>query len=131
LGWVGVFSAIREHHQKAAALVAGLAVVSVWLAYAAFTQNILAQWRYALVLAVVLAVFCARGARVFSSFLDVSLRSLTLVAAAVALICQGLITYVAFVDSGVLTRQLGMLSPIRPDQFASRAMLDWIEANLT
>jgi len=52
-------------------------------------------------------------------------------AAAVALAWQGLITYVAFVDSGVLTRQLGMLSPIRPDQFASRAMLDWIEANVT
>ncbi|PYX56890.1 MAG: hypothetical protein DMG76_13500, partial [Acidobacteria bacterium] len=131
LGWIGVFSAIRERHQKAAALVSGLAVICFWLAYAAYTHAILAQWRYALVLAVVLAVFCAPGARVTSTFLNVSLRSLTLVAAAVALVGQGLITYVAFVDSGVLTRQLGMLSPIRPDQFASRAMLDWIEANLT
>jgi hypothetical protein len=131
LGWVGVFSAIRGRHQKAAALVSGLAVISVWLAYAAFTHDILAQWRYALVLAVVLAVFCAPGARVFSSFLNLSLRVMTVVAVAVALASQGLITYVAFVDYGVLTRQLGSLSPIRPNQFDSRAMLDWIKANST
>ena len=131
LGWLGVFSAIRERHQKAVPLVCGLALISVWLAYAAFTHNILAQWRYALVLAVVLAVFCAPGARVLSSFLNFSLRSITLVAVAVALTWQGLITYVAFVDHGVLTRQLGSLSPIRPNQFASRAMLHWIEANLS
>src|SRR5437762_1122642 len=131
LGWLGVLSAIRERHEKPVALVCGIAVISVWLAYAAFTHNILVQWRYALVLAVVLAVFCAPGARLLSSFLRLSPRSTTLVAAAVALAWLGLITRVAFVDSGVLTRQLGSLSPIRPNQFASRAMLDWIEANST
>ena len=52
-----MFSAIRERHQKAAALVSGLAVICFWLAYAAYTHAILAQWRYALVLAVVLITF--------------------------------------------------------------------------
>jgi len=131
LGWVGVLSAVRQRHEKAVALVSGLVVISVWLAYAAFVHDIQAQWRYALVLSVVLAVFCVPGARILSSSLNLSLRSMTLVAAGVAIVVQGLITYVAFVDSGVLTRQLGSLSPIRPNQFDSRAMLDWIAANLT
>src|SRR6266480_2461819 len=131
LGWVGVFAAIRERHQKAVALVCGFVVISVWLAYAALLHDILAQWRYALVLAVVLAVFCAPGARALSLFLNLSLRSITLVAVAVALTWEGLIAYLAFVDHGVLTRQLGSLSPIRPNQFDSRAMLDWIENNLS
>ena len=131
LGWIGVFAAIRERALKASALVAGLGIISAWLAYAAFTHKIQAQWRYALVLSVVLAVFSSRGTRVLSAYLNMSTRCVVVVVVLVALAWQGFITYVAFVDSGTLTRQLAMLSPVRPDQFSSRAMLDWIDANLT
>lgn len=132
LGWIGVASAIRATRRAAIPLVLGLFVTTVWLAYAAFMHDILAQWRYALVLAVVLAVFSLPGAKSLARCIRaLTLRRITAVAAFAALALQALITYVTFVDSGAITRQLGVLSLLRPNQFGSRELLSWINANST
>jgi len=129
LGWVGVFTAVRERRQSTTPLVIGLLTICVWLSYAAFSHSILAQWRYALVLIVLLTVFCLPGAQAIAHlFRTLTLRRITFAVAIVALIWQGFITYVAFVDCGTLTRQIGMLSLIRPNQFEQQALLAWIRS---
>lgn len=130
LSWVGALAVVRERRKVAAPLVLGLVITSTWLAYAAFTHDILAQWRYALILVVVLSVFCLRGAqRIMQLVRALTPGRLAFAVGSAAVAWQALITYVAFVDSGPATRQLGILSPIRPNQFASRDMLEWIREN--
>lgn len=129
LGWFGLGFALRRRIRESWPLVAGVLFVSAWLAYAALKHDILAQWRYSLILVVVLAVFCLRGAEVVAGAVrGLTLPRITAVAAVVAILTQGAITYVSFVDAGALTRQLGIISPIRPQQFGSRRMLAWIDA---
>ena len=132
LGWIGVAEAIRERRHHAIPLVLGLFVVCAWLAYATFKHDIQTQWRYALVLVVVLTVFSLPGARALArSSRAFTLHHIAMVAISAALVWQSFITYVTFVDCGALTRQLGILSPIRPNQFGSQTLLAWINANST
>lgn len=80
----------------------------------------------------VLAAFVAIGARTVAHWRP-ALDGRRLVGAtlAVGLIWQALVTDAALHDRGVVTRQIGGLSPIRRSQFATRALLDWTATHAT
>jgi hypothetical protein len=130
LGWTGWACAIRERRLAAIPVSLGIVVVCIWLGYATFQHDIEAQFRYALVIAVLLSVFCLTGADALNRFWPVltgkRIAAATLVTAVASVAA---VTVLAFIDAGVLTRQIGMLSPIRPGQFASRDLLTWIRSS--
>jgi 4-amino-4-deoxy-L-arabinose transferase-like glycosyltransferase len=130
LGWTGLVCALRERRIMALPVALGIVVVCIWLGYAAFRHDILVQWRYALVIAVPLCVFCLPGAEALTRFSPVltgrRIAVATLVTAAASATA---VTVLAFVDAGTLTRQIGALSPVRSGQFASRDLLAWIRIN--
>jgi 4-amino-4-deoxy-L-arabinose transferase-like glycosyltransferase len=130
LGWTGLLCAVRERRLVAVPVVLGIVVACAWLGYAAFRHDILVQWRYALVVAAPLTVFCLPGAEALTRLWPVltgrRIAAATLVTAAAS---AAAVTALAFVDAGTLTRQIGTLSPIRPNQFASSDLLTWIRSN--
>ena len=127
LGWTGWACAIRRREPMTLPLYLGIFVVCIWLAYASFRHDILAQFRYALVVAALLSVFCLPGTEALTRRWPVlsgkRIAAATLVTAVVSVAA---ITILAFVDAGTFTRQIGALSPIRPGQFASRDLMTWI-----
>jgi hypothetical protein len=131
LGWTGLVSAIRERRLLALPVVLGIVLVCVWLGYAAFRHDILAQWRYALAVVAPLAIFCRPGAatltRLWPALTGKRIAAVTLVTAVAS---TAAVIFLAFSEAGPLTRQIGMLSPIRPAQFASRDLLRWIRVNV-
>jgi Dolichyl-phosphate-mannose-protein mannosyltransferase len=130
LGWTGLVCAIRQRQLAALPVVLGIVVACIWLGYAAFRHDILVQWRYALVVVAPLCVFCLPGAEALTRLWPVLTRRRIAVATLVtAAASTATVIVLAFVDAGTLTRQIGTLSPIRPDQFASRDLLTWIRSN--
>lgn len=131
LGWTGLLCAIRERRLVALPVVLGIVVVCVWLGYAAFRHDILVQWRYALVVAAPLSVFCLPGAEALTRrWPALTGRRIAAATLATAAASAAAVIVLAFVDAGTLTRQIGTLSPIRPDQFASRELLTWIRSDV-
>ena len=132
MAWIGALREAREAPRRSLPLLLGLVTVFVWLAYAAFQHSILAQFRYGFIAAVLLALFVAPGARLVASRLR-ALPTPVLVAACVAgaLVWQAAIADVTWRDRGVLSRQLGTLSFIRPGQFASRDLLRFVRDSAT
>ncbi|MEZ5512870.1 MAG: glycosyltransferase family 39 protein [Steroidobacteraceae bacterium] len=125
LGFVGWLPAFRN--SAARPIAYGIAIIMLWLIYASFTHSILAYWRYALILAVMLSIFVFDGAnRIASRWPRVTSRTLFSVGAVAALLFQAAVTLVTFKDFGVITRQLSIASPIRPGQFDSRVVLNRI-----
>jgi hypothetical protein len=132
LAWIGVVSVARRTPERPLPLLLGIAVLMVFLAYATFTHSILAQWRYTLVVVVSLAPFVVPGARALHRALPaLSPRVQTLAALLAAVALEGVIVDAALHDRGILTRQLGIISPVRPSQFATRGLLTWAERNAT
>ena len=131
LGWTGWACAIRERRLAAIPVSLGIVVVCIWLGYATSQHAILAQFRYALVISVLLCVFCLTGADALIRFWPVltgkRIAAATLVTAVASVAA---VTVLAFIDAGVLTRQIGALSPIGPGQFASRDLLTWIRSDV-
>lgn len=132
LGWTGLACAVRERRLVALPVSLGIIVTCVWLGYAAIRHDILVQTRYALIVAALLSVFCLPGAealtRLWPLLTGKRLAAATLVTAVAS---AAAVTVLAFVDAGVLTRQIGALSPIRPGQFASKDLLTWIRSNVS
>jgi len=130
LGWTGWACAIRERRLAALPVSLGIVVVCIWLGYATFQHAILAQFRYALVIAVLLSVFCLTGAEALTRLWPVltgkRIAAATLVTAVASVAA---IIVLAFINAGVLTRQIGGLSPISPGQFASRDLLTWLRSD--
>jgi 4-amino-4-deoxy-L-arabinose transferase-like glycosyltransferase len=131
LGWTGLACAVRERRLMALPVTLGTIVVCTWLGYAAIRHDILVQARYALIIAVLLSVFCLPGAEALTRFWPVltgkRIAAATLVTAVAS---AAAVTVLAFINAGVLTRQIGALSPIRPGQFESRDLWTWIGANV-
>jgi Dolichyl-phosphate-mannose-protein mannosyltransferase len=128
LGWVGVASSLRQQQLRPLPVSLGILAVCTWLGYATYQHDILAQWRFGLVIAVCLAIFAAPGAAALVRRWPRLTYGHIAVAVVVAAIGSvAVIVYGAFTPAGVLARQIGMLSPIKPDQFASRHLINWIE----
>jgi len=131
LGWTGLACAIRERRLVVLPVALGIVVVCIWLGYAAFRHDILVQWRYGLIIAALLSVFCFPGAEALTRRWPVltgkRIAAATLVTAGASVAS---VTVLAFIDAGVLTRQIGALSPIRPRQFESRDLLTWIRSDV-
>jgi hypothetical protein len=131
LGWTGWAGAIRKRRLVALPVSLGIAVVCIWLAYASFRHDILVQFRYALVVAVLLSVFCLPGAEALTRLWPVITgKRIAAATLGTAVASVAGITVLGFIEVGVLTRQIGGLSPIRPGQFASRDLLTWISLEL-
>lgn len=129
LGWIGVIKVIRDRRFAAAPLILGGLIVSGFLAFAALRHQILAQWRYALILVIVLSTFCSSGVELISeTWKRLTRAQIWTSAIAVALCSQAVVTFFAYSDHGVFTRQLGMLSPLQPHQYASRGLIGWIQS---
>jgi hypothetical protein len=132
LAWIGVVSVARRTPERPLPLMLGIVAIVGFLAWNAWTHAILAQWRYSLVVVVLLAIFVVPGARaVRRAWPRLSPAALTAVTVVAAVGLQAVITAAALGDRGILTRQLGLLSPVRPSQFATRSLLTWAEANAT
>lgn len=132
LGWYGVVSVLRGDARRPVPLLLGLGMIGAWLAYATYTHAILAQWRYALVLAVVLCAFVGPGWDALrAAFPRIPAFAIGVAVLFGAAVCQIVIIDASLHDRGTLTRQLTLLSPIRPDQFAARGFLRWSAANAT
>lgn len=130
LAWVGLGSVARRAPQRPLPLVLGIVAILAFLAYNAWTHSILAQWRYTLVVVVLLAPFVVPGARALGrAWPRLSRRTLTGLALLGVVAMQALIADAAFRDRGIVSRQLGFLSPVRPSQFATRSLLTWAETN--
>jgi 4-amino-4-deoxy-L-arabinose transferase-like glycosyltransferase len=132
LCYVGAFAAFRERRVQTAPLLLGLLVVCGWLAFVTFRHEVLTEWRYALILSVVLAVFCRDGVRVLAAW-SASASPARLIAAMLCtgMVWQTLVTLTAFHDYGFVSRKLADLSILRPDQFASRGLVAWLGAHAT
>ena len=129
LGWLGVLRLIRQRQMAALPVWTGLVFVTLWLAFAAFKHDILAQWRYTLVLAIVLTTFSYCGAEeITARVTSLTRRRVWSAAVITAILAQMLVTYTAFTDQGLLSRQIGMLSPVRPNQFGSKELIAWIDS---
>lgn len=129
LGCIGAFISAKYRNTSTIPLTLGLLVISIWLAYATFTHDILAQWRYALILAIILGMFTYTGANAISRKLPwLTVDRLTLATIAGAIATQTAVTYAAFKDFGAITRQITVISPIRPNQFSSRELLEWTQS---
>ena len=131
LGFAGIARAVRDRVAATLPLILGMLTIWLWLSYAAYRHDILAQWRYALILALLLTAFVPSGVDLLVG--NSRRISRTTVAAIVALLAigtQAAVTVSTYRDSGSFTRQLSAISPIRPDQFSSRALLKWAENNL-
>jgi hypothetical protein len=130
LAWTGLACAVRERRLVALPVALGIVVACIWLGYAAIRHDILVQWRYALVVAAPLCVFCLPGAeavtRIWPMLTGNRIAAATLITATAS---AAAVTVLAFIDAGALTRQIGGLSPIRPGQFESRDLLTWIRSN--
>jgi len=130
LGWIGWGCAIRERRLVALPISLGIVVVCIWLGYATFRHDILVQFRYALVVAVLLSVFCLLGAEEVSRlWRALTGRRLAAATLATAVAWVAAVIVLAFINGGVLSRQIGGLSPIRPGQFTSRDLLTWIRSD--
>jgi Dolichyl-phosphate-mannose-protein mannosyltransferase len=130
LGWIGWACAIRERRLATLPVSLGIVVVCVWLGYATFRHDILVQFRYALVVAVLLSVFCLPGAEELTRRWPVLTgKRVAAATLATAVASVAAVTVLAFLNAGVLSRQIGGLSPIRPGQFASRDLLMWIRSD--
>jgi hypothetical protein len=130
LAWVGLGSVARRAPERPLPLLLGIVAILAFLAYNAWTHSILAQWRYTLVVVVLLAPFVVPGARALSRLWPrLSPRVLTGLALVGAVGLQAIIADAAFRDRGIVSRQLGFLSPVRPSQFATRSLLTWAETN--
>jgi len=130
LGWIGWGCAIRERRLVALPISLGIVVVCIWLGYATFRHDILVQFRYALVVAVLLSVFCLPGAEEVSRLWRVLTgRRLAAATLATAVASVAAVIVLAFINGGVLSRQIGGLSQIRPGQFTSRDLLTWIRSD--
>ena len=130
--WVGLVDTVRLGRRSALPLVLGILVASVWLAYATFTHAILAQFRYALILATALAAFVLPGVQVLRRRLPRDRGAAVAVGALlIGVACQALITDASLHERGVLTNQLRSISPIQRSQFAARDLLVWAETHAT
>lgn len=131
LGWTGLACAIRERRLVALPVTLGIFTVCVWLGYATFRHDVLVQWRYALIIAALLTVFCLPGARALTRLWPMLTgRRIAAATLSMAALSVAAVILLAFADEGVFTRQIGELSPIRPGQFASRDLLTWIHSNV-
>jgi hypothetical protein len=130
LAWIGVGSVARRAPERPLPLLLGSTLLIAFLAYAAYTHSLLAQWRYTLVVVVCLSVFVVPGARALRrAWPRLAPRVLTVAAILAAVAMEGVVIEAALGDRGILTRQLGLLSPVRPSQFATRSLLTWAETN--
>jgi hypothetical protein len=129
LGYLGMFR--RMSVGAAMPLWLGFLAIWTWLAYATFAHDILAQWRYALILACLLTVFVSGGTdAVLARISWARTGQVVAVGVVAAFATQFLITYAAMRGDGALGRQLGQLSPIKPSQFSSRDLLSWVEQSV-
>ena len=132
LAWIGLAAATRAGRRTALPLTLGFVTVILWLAFAAFRHSILAQFRYALILAAILGIYTVPGIRALRRFIP-RLATGPLVAAVVLLgvAWQGVVTDAALHDRGVLTNQLSLISPVQRSPFASRHLLAWANEHAT
>lgn len=128
LGWVGVIRTVRERRLAATPLILGGLIVTGFLSFAALRHEILAQWRYSLILVIVLSSFCSAGVEAISRASNrITEARIWVTVITVAVAWQGVISYFAFSNHGVFTRQFGMLSPLQPDQYGSRGLITWMD----
>ncbi len=132
VSWVGFVAALRRVERAAVPLALGLVVASAWLAYAAFTHAILAQFRYALIIAVTLAAYTVPGVRAIRARLPrLRLTHVVVATAAVGLAWQAVVSDASLHARGVLTNQFRSISPVQRSQFAARDLLTWADRNAT
>lgn len=129
LAYAGVASyRVRTNHLALPAAL-GLLFVGAWLGYETHSHSILAQWRYALVLAIVLSIFVGPGfSRVKTRFEALTGARAVVLAIACALLAQTGITLAAMYGAGSLSRQSIAISPVRSGQFGSRELLRWVDS---
>jgi hypothetical protein len=128
VAFVGMLKSVIQ--RRSVPIIVGYVGISAWLAYATVTHAILAQWRYALILHVLLTVFVGSGLNLFR--IRNRSRAMTLFAvgwAAGTLLVVAVPAYFSFNERGVITRQLSAVSPIQPYPYAGLRVLDWVEKN--
>lgn len=131
LGWVGLGASLRQQRLAALPISLGILTVCAWFAYATYQHDLLAQWRFALAIAVGLGVFCVPGAAALvARWPWLTIRQIVVAVLVTAIGSWVVTVYGAFTDAGVMNRQIGLLSPIKPDQFGSRALLAWVAHDL-
>jgi hypothetical protein len=131
LGWVGLAGSLRQQRLAPLPISLGILTVCAWFAYATYQHDLLAQWRFALVIAVALSVFCVPGASALvARWPWLTYRQIVVAVVATAIGSWVVTVYGAFAGAGVTNRQIGLLSPVKPDQFGSRALLAWVAHDL-
>jgi hypothetical protein len=128
LAFAGLVYAVRRKHVE---LSIGYALFSVWLMYSAYRHTIQAQFRYTLILQVLLSAYFWFGVeQVRRRIPSLYPRGLYASCWIVGLATWASIVTITFIDVGIITRQLSDLSPIQPAPYAARTGLNWIREHV-
>ncbi len=132
IGWLGLGVSATRGRRTAVPLMLGIAVAVGWLAYATVTHSILAQFRYAMILAIVVATFIVPGVRALRHrYPRLETAHITAAILVTGVAWQGLVTDASLHARGVLTNQLGSISPVQRSPFAARDLLAWATLHTT
>ena len=113
-----------------AELAVGYILLSVWLMYSAYHHNIFCQFRYSLILQILLSAFFLIGIKqLLRWFHWLSPRIIYVGCCVLGIITYAVIVSATLADEGVFTRQFSAISPVSANPYATRGALKWIRKN--